>query len=374
MNKDQLTELTFFRGRVALAAILRGLNISKGDEVAIQAFTCVAVPEAVLSVGATPLYIDIEADGFNMDPEDLQKKISRKTKAIVVQHTFGIPADLDRLGKLASLNAVPLIEDCCHSFASAYNGQEVGHFGSAAFYSFEWGKPIVAGIGGSATVNDPELLVRMRQALADYRAPSSSAQVKIELQYIAHSILYRPSLYWPIRYLFRKLGSLGILLGNYKNSSEVESNEVFPQSDEFQMRMASRVQTRARRKLQGLETVRAASERISEFYKESIRNSALQHPKIPAGNRAVFARYPLLAEDKGALVQAACRARIELAEWYSTVVHPLESKSWSSVGYQLYSCPEAERRCGQVVSLPTHSKVSKSYLNRCAKFLNSHVS
>src|SRR6266498_3212509 len=196
-----LQEFLFFRGRVALYAILKALGVGTCDEVAIQAFTCVAVPEAIIAAGARPVFIDIEHNGFNMSPADLVRKITPKTRAIVVQHTYGIPASMDPIIQCAGEHGIPIIEDCCHSFVSAYNGNTIGNFGVASFYSFEWGKPIVIGIGGSAVINDNALRDNIRQAYTSYGSPGFVRQMKIQAQYIAFRILYRPSLYWKVRTL-----------------------------------------------------------------------------------------------------------------------------------------------------------------------------
>ncbi|HUQ48649.1 MAG TPA: DegT/DnrJ/EryC1/StrS family aminotransferase, partial [Gemmatimonadaceae bacterium] len=82
-----LTRFTYFRGRVALAAILKALGVTTGDEVLLQAFTCVAVPEAIISIGAIPVYVDVEPGGINMDADDLSAKIGNATKAVIVQHS-----------------------------------------------------------------------------------------------------------------------------------------------------------------------------------------------------------------------------------------------------------------------------------------------
>ena len=111
MNNHSCQQLTYYRGRVALAALLKGLGVGAGDSVAIQAFTCLAVPEAVLATGATPLYVDIEQDRFNMDPPCLAERATASTKAIVVQHTFRIPARMDRIVAIASQHDIPIIED-----------------------------------------------------------------------------------------------------------------------------------------------------------------------------------------------------------------------------------------------------------------------
>lgn len=112
-----------------MAAILRSLGVKAGDDVLIQAFTCIAVPEAVMSIGAKPRYVDVEAGTPNMDPVDLARKIRPDTKAVVIQHSFGLPADVARLSSLTRDSSVPMIEDCAHTIESRVGGRRVGTFG-----------------------------------------------------------------------------------------------------------------------------------------------------------------------------------------------------------------------------------------------------
>ena len=92
MDYQMLAKFSYYRGRVAQAALLRALGIGQGDHVAIQAFTCLAVPEGVLATGAEPVYIDIEANGSTCQ-QNRRARLTPGTRAVIVQHTFGIPAD-----------------------------------------------------------------------------------------------------------------------------------------------------------------------------------------------------------------------------------------------------------------------------------------
>lgn len=96
LNPADLLKYTYLRGRWALYYALKALNIGKGDEVALQAYTCLAVPEAIIATGATPVYVDVEKGHFNINPSDLVSKINSRTKAIIIQHTFGIPANIEK--------------------------------------------------------------------------------------------------------------------------------------------------------------------------------------------------------------------------------------------------------------------------------------
>ena len=365
MQFENLTGLTYYRGRVALSAMLKGLCIGNGDEVTLQAFTCVAVPEAIMASGARPVYADIEKNGFNMDAGDLERKITPQTRAIVVQHTYGIPADIERIKYVADKADIPIIEDCCHTFVSMYKGKIVGSFGVGSFYSFEWGKPVVAGIGGSAIINDSNLNEKIQSKYKDYRFPSTVKLLRIQLQYFGFKMLYRPSLYWPIRDMFHMLGSIGAAESNY---NPVQENEV---AEDFYLRMPKPLQRRMARKLSDLDVLTRHSRWVSNQYQSRIGSNVVVHPKISGDCKAIFARYPLLANDKNTLLEQARKAKVELSDWYSTPIHPLTGKDLELVRYEAGSCPNAEKRCKQVVTLPTHMAVKVKDVERIVAFLNS---
>lgn len=357
--------LFFYRGRVALYAILKALGIGPADEVAIQAFTCLAVPEGVMATGARPLWIDIEPNGFNMDAKDLDRKLTPNTKAIVVQHTYGIPAAMDEIEKVARAHNLPIIEDCCHTLASTYRGRRVGTFGVAAFYSFEWGKPVAVGIGGAAVINDDELRQRVANAYQHYTFPGFKRTLRIQLQYHAFRLLYRPSLYWPVRTLFHTLGNLGLAESNY---NPVNTNGI---AEDFRLRMAPVLQKRLHKKLQRLKSLNQHSQKISAYYQEHIQTGAVVHPPVPADAHVIFARYPLITHDKRKLLLEAQKANVEMADWYATPVHPLSGESLSLVHYAQGSCPNAEKRGREVITLPTHFNVREKDAERITNFLNN---
>ena len=361
---EDLIRFTYFRGRVALYSLLKGLGIGPGDEVALQAFTCVAVPEGIMATGAIPLWVDIERDGFNLDASDLKRKITPKTRAIIVQHTYGIPVDMDAIMSVADSRGIPVIEDCCHTLVSTYKGRRVGTFGIGSFYSFEWGKPIVAGIGGSAMVNDDTLEKSLRQSYSAFQEPGFLTQFKITLQYHAFRFLYRPVFYWPVRSLFHKLGSLGLAESNY---NPVGQDRI---AEDFSLRMAKPLRKRLQRKLREIDAVTQHSRWVATQYRFGIQSSVVKHPILPDKSDVAFARYPLLTDNKEKFLRAAQKANVELAEWYSTPVHPLKGKELEFVHYEQGMCPNAELRCKQVVTLPVHRSVKEKDIERITKFLN----
>lgn len=157
--------ISFQRGRDALFILLQSLGIAEGDEVILQAYTCVVVPNAIQFLGATPVYVDIEKEGFNMDPALIEAAITPKTKALIIQHTFGEPADIEAIQAICKRHKLFLIEDCAHSLGSTHQGKPVGSFGDAAIWSFGRDKVISSVWGGMVTTNQDELahLVRSQQ-------------------------------------------------------------------------------------------------------------------------------------------------------------------------------------------------------------------
>lgn len=376
-----LDHLTYFRGRVALAAILRALGVRPGEEVLLQAFTCIAVPEAILSLGAIPRYVDVKAGSPNMDAADLRRQLGPRTRAVIVQHTFGLPADIALLADIAREHGVPLVEDCAHTIASRVGGRLVGSFGAAAFYSFEASKPVFVGIGGSATSNDQTLSAILREDYEGYAEPPRLVQLQLEVMRVAHRLAYRPSTYWTVRALFRAVVATGLIRGNYNKVAEVndfgasavvDENSSQPSSD-FTRRMGAFQAGLLRKALVSLENQSAHRRWVGEQYRERIAAAGVTHLPVPAGAEPVFGRYPLLVDDRAALLDGARRARVELADFYATPVHPLKGNDLRQVAYEPGSCPNAEWISERIVSLPTGAHVTAKQVDRAVRYFNRHA-
>lgn len=143
---------------LALAAI----GVGQGDEVIVPAFTWIATANVVLYCGATPVFVDVQRDTYNMDPTEVAKKVTDKTKAIIPVHLFGRCADMDGI-RAAIPDHVKVIEDAACASGASYKGRWAGTLGDAAAFSFHPRKSITTGEGGMVTTNDDELAERMNQ-------------------------------------------------------------------------------------------------------------------------------------------------------------------------------------------------------------------
>lgn len=164
---------TVSNGTVALHLALEALGIGVNDEVIVPTLTYVASVNAITYTGAKPIFADSLEKTWQLDPEDVLKKITAKTKAVLCVHLYGHPCDMDSLVKICKDKNLFLIEDCAEAIGSKYRGEHVGTFGDVATFSFYGNKTITTGEGGMVTTNDETLYERLvhlkGQGLAKYR-------------------------------------------------------------------------------------------------------------------------------------------------------------------------------------------------------------
>lgn len=160
-------------GTVALHLALVALGIGPGDEVIVPTLTYIASVNSIVYTGATPIFVDSLPDTWQMDPEDVRRKVTPRTKAIVAVHLYGHPCDMDTLVNIASENNIFLVEDAAEAFGSKYKGRSAGSFGDISCFSFYGNKTITTGEGGMVVTNDNTLYDRLLhfkgQGLAKHR-------------------------------------------------------------------------------------------------------------------------------------------------------------------------------------------------------------
>ena len=151
-------------GTDAIYISLRALGIGKGDEVITTAFSWISTAETIQQTGATPVFVDIHPDTYNIDVSKIEERITSRTKAILPVHLYGQPADMAPLMKICSNHGIKLIEDSAQAHFAEYNGQMVGNFGDAATFSFYPGKNLGAyGDGGAVVTNNDKLAETVRR-------------------------------------------------------------------------------------------------------------------------------------------------------------------------------------------------------------------
>lgn len=354
----------FWKGRVATYAILKALGVGEGDEVILPGYTCVMDVNPVKYLGAQPVYVDIEPVTYNMRVGVLEARITPRTKAIVAQHTYGYPCDMDPIIDIGARHGIPVIEDCCLALGSTYKGKRCGTFGLAAYWSFQWNKPFTTGIGGMATTSDKDLAARIEAVCAaDLRPPPPKAAWLLAAQRWAYRTLVYPRTTALATSLFRWLTRRGAVVGSS------DTGEFTPEmADDFFMGMSAGQARAGLRQLGKIDRNLAHRRRMREVYDDLLREAGWPVPALPATMDPVLVRYPVRVADKARAVAEAPKNLVELGTWFECPLHPIETPM-EKYDYHEGLCPEAEKACREVVNLPTHPRAGPATARRSVAFL-----
>lgn len=154
--------MSFAAARMAFYASLKAMGISDGDEVILPGFTCSVMPNAILKTGAKPVFSDIDENTFGSCADSIKKCITPQTKAVVAQHSFGIPCNIEEIASMCREKGVMLIEDCAIAFDSTVNGIKVGNWGDVAIFSTDHSKPMNTIIGGFLYIREKSFYDKIR--------------------------------------------------------------------------------------------------------------------------------------------------------------------------------------------------------------------
>jgi perosamine synthetase len=340
-------------GRSSLLLLLESFGIGEGDEVIVQAFTCVAVPNSVRWAKATPIFVDID-DTYNIDVTKLEEKITKKTKAIIVQHTFGIPANIEVIQKIAKKHTVLVIEDCAHSLGVQLKGTLLGSFGDAAFFSFGRDKILSSVFGGAAIISKNQSAAGKKLQELEDKLPTSRWWWVFQQLFhpVAFSFIlpvYATKLGKALVFFFQKLGFL--------------SFPVYPM--EKQGMQPSDFPAKYPEALAALAVHQLS--KLDRFSEERIKTVAFYLAAFPEMKNSISKSVPLLrfpisvSEPKSIVLKARARG-IYLGNWYQSAVDP-KGVVFKTISYFVGSCPNAEEKARHVLNLPTRiSKESAEFV------------
>jgi len=344
---------SFSSGRIALYALLRGLGMGPGDEVLLQVPTHIVVPNAVRYVGAKPVYVDCRLDTYNMDLEQAERRITPRTKVLLLQHTFGIPVDMNAALALAQRYGLIVIEDCVHALGATYDGRPVGSFGRAAFFSTEETKTISSTMGGMAVTDDSELAARLCEFQASCAWPSPPLAARYLLKLVVYHLFTQPYIHHytrPIYMFLRRSPRTHLAPGA---TADAEQRGVRPAT--YEQRLSNGQAVLALRQLRRLRHNLDHRRAVANAYRVQLMEQGFDVPRPPAKAEAAFVRYPVWVNDRPAAMRRAAPHAV-LGQWFNSVLE--ESITPVHGDYEMGSCPRAEAAAKHLVNLPTHTRVS----------------
>jgi dTDP-4-amino-4,6-dideoxygalactose transaminase len=307
-------------GTDALILALRACGVKAGDEVLLPPFTFVATGSAVSALGAKPVFADIRPDTYNIDPAECARRVTPRTRAIIVVHLYGLPADMDPIHAFAKERRLPVIEDNAQAIGASYKGRPTGSLGDVACISFYPTKNLGAyGDAGMAVSNSAELANRIRT------------------------------------------------LGNHGQTGKYLSSE-----PGFNSRLDEIQAAILRVKLRHLSNwQRARQSNAAEYTRLLNQFPGVMPPKVPEGFEHVFHHYTIRVEKRDALQKFLAERKIGSTVYYP---HPLHLQPlYASLGYKTGDLPHAERAAQEVLSLPMYPELRNEQIARVVDCIQEFI-
>jgi len=355
----------FGRGRHALLVLLKALGVEKGDRVGVCGYTCLSVAEPVMLCGATPVYLDVDEQTC-IDPGAIEAQPSGSLKAVILQHTFGVPGRLRELLDACRRIGARVVEDCAHALGSSWNGVPLGKFGDGAIYSFGWGKSYTTGQGGMLTVNSRQLLENVDAEIAGWalaESPWSELLLDCQRRVYWRSLGAGCEVAWKTFYL--ELCKRGMI----HESFELGGSRFLRRG---YARVAGERTSRAGLdQLRGWNRLKQVRRENTQWIRERLSGAGLPLWPVPAEADAILLGYPLWAPDKRNVLAAARRKRLDIDGWYESPVHPLAEGDLWAAGYTAGSCPRAEQMARHLIHVPTASSSVRKSLDAAIRLITA---
>jgi len=339
---------SFASGRVALFGLLNQLGVGPGDEVLLQVPTHIVVANAIRYTGAIPVYVDCRPDTWNMDLQQARRLITPKTKVLLVQHTFGIPNDMDEVLALSRKHGLIVLEDCVHALGAEYKGRPVGSFGRAAFFSTEETKIISTTMGGMAVTDDAALAAQMLRFQSTCPWPPRHRVFRYLLKLVMYYFLTEPRVHRYARAIYEGLGNRMPL-----PRPTVKDELMGLRPKVYEQRLSNAQAVLGLRQLRTLAANLAHRRMIADLYRRDLGNTSLGLPRPPEQSTPAYVRYPVFVPDRQKAV-AALKSLAVPGTWFTSVLEEAESPEYG--GYVAGSCPRAEEAARHLVNLPTHQR------------------
>lgn len=341
-------------GRTSLYVILKALNLPAHSNVGVPLYCCPSVFDAIIQAGHKPLFLDIDPDNYTISPEHLEEKID-ETEAVIAIHTFGRPADIDKIQKIAGEK--PVIEDCAHALLSKYKGKLAGTIATAGFFSFRTGKYISAGEGGMITTRNPEIAENIKKEIEKLPEPSGTDEIKHTIKTCARSTLYhRP---W--------FGMISLPLG-----SRIEDKVDLMNKYSFKIAKIRNTDLQiAAKKLQSFQEKVKQQRKNSQYLLENLKNIDL---KLPFENKDTYCNYYLFPiqvneeHERDRICESLREKGIDTTKLFSKTPEIARL----NYGYK-GDCPDTEKIANRILTIPNHCTLKKDQLKKVSDAMISCI-
>ncbi|GIW65209.1 MAG: hypothetical protein KatS3mg093_188 [Candidatus Parcubacteria bacterium] len=343
-------EILFFSSaRGALYFLLSQIKTKSEEHVITQAFSCLVVPLAIKSAGYKPIYVDID-DSFNLSIQDLKNKLTSQTKAIIIQNTFGLPANISEIIKIAKENNLLVIENLTHSLGAKYEKKYLGNFGDVSLLSFNRNKVISSIIGGALIIKNQEIKEKLKQS---YLKLSEIDESEIK------KILFTGKIFYLAKQNYNIIMKIFLKFLRKKNYTleMVSLKEKFGQKPEnYLFKFPKILFPLLKNQIEKLEKFNEHRKKIAQIYIDS----GLKNFQINEQSDPIFLRFPIFLNEPEKLLEKFKKQNIYLGDWYRCVLAPCPKTTLEKFDYQITSCPKAESVTKKIINLPTFVEIDEN--------------
>lgn len=341
--------------RYGFYLLLSALGVGEGDEVIIPALTYYAIPAMAPLTGAKVVLADIGLNSHVLDPDAFEAAITERTKAVVPTHLFGTPCDMGRINEIAKKHGIKVIEDCAQSTGGRFNGQRVGSFGDAAYYTFGLTKNITSLSGAMITTNDKFVadFVRADIQQGDY-APLKKS-LKEAMTGVAMMVATHPKIYWatvhPMVVMGNKLGKDPIHERFGEPECRYDTLPTYYQSNGKARAIQAAVGLKQLSRIEELNSARIVNGAYLDAKLDTVPH--LEVPQYPEGSEPIYMSFVVHHRDRQKLAEALRSRGVDTTTGYMNDManHDLFPEFSAS-------CPNAQKANAELLHIPVHPNLS----------------
>jgi perosamine synthetase len=348
----------FSSARGALSACMDFANIGSDDEVILSSFTCLAVPTAIVNLGAKPIYADINLNTLNTDINDIVDLINPRVKAVILQHTFGNSADIKSLVKILKNKKILLIEDCALSIGTKIDDKLLGNFGDASIFSMELSKTITTGWGGVLVVNK-SYFKNINLKYNNYYDNNLFEVFRDVFQTVISAINNMPKFYFIGKYI-----SYGFFKLNFFRYSTTENEINGLPSDNFISKLSFPFIYLANYQWRRLDEISNKCSKNHSIIQSKLRangysilNPSNEKNKI----KPISSRIAFLVKDRGLIMDFFFSRGVELGKWFDGPLTPAPNSD--SFNYVKKNYKNSNIISKHIVNIPCHFRLSNGDIN-----------
>lgn len=362
--------LAFGRGRVALWAILKAIGVDADSEVIFPAYTCETVPMAVKFAGAQCVYADTAARSYNVSVQDVAPLVTKRTKAIICQHTYGIRQPVQDWVRLAVDKGVFLIEDRCQLSDNDKVTDDGAVSSDAAYFSMHFSKPFSTTQGGMAVFRDQSVRAIADSIREHFTRDGDKRRARsLAFQTLLYTIAVRPTTRAIAGRLYRWAQRAGLIRGSI---SADEYGTTMPA--DYLMRAVNLQAALGMTQLERWERTRAHREQLTAFYLDRLKNLGIDVAALnPNSDRQALLMVPVLVENKEQLLRKAMGKALPVGTWFDRAPAHVNGRSAAVYDYTPGECPHTERLISREIHLLTGPQINRKQAEKAIGFLERYA-